>query len=817
MLKGVGPLPTGTVTFLFTDIEGSTRRLRDLGDAYADASAEHRRVLRDAFARHGGVEVDAQGDSFFVAFARAIDAVAAAREGQHALAPGPIRVRMGLHTGEPFVTDEGYVGIDVHRAARIAAAGHGGQVLASQSTRDLVRADRFRDLGEHRLKDLTAPERIYQLGDATFPPLRSLNQTNLPVEATPLIGRERELGELIPLVSEHRLVTITGPGGAGKTRLALQVAAEAVEEFEDGVWWVPLATLRDPDLVLPTVVQTLGAKNGLAEHLRNRRTLLLLDNFEQVVAAAPALFDVLAFARDVRLLVTSREPLHLSGEHEYPVPPLPEAEAVVLFIQRARAIMPTFEPDRAVAEICRRVDGLPLAVELAAARVKMLSSRAILERLERRLSLLTGGPREMPERQRTLRATVEWSYELLDDVEKRLFARIAVFAGGYMLEAAEAVCEADLDTLQSLIDKSLILRSGERFWMLETIREHALERLEESGNADELRRRHAHHFLAFAEKHDEDDSREEQVTLFTGEHDNLRAALAWLDSQAELDLELRLACSLWFFWFVRGYHAEGRWWLERGLRANPPVRLRARALHGLAALMLMQIQLERAEDLEVESLALWRELGDIRGTAESLNLLAAIVVERDPERARACFGEALDLARGVDDQRLIATVAGNLGTFAYTQGDHAGAEAALTESLTIRLERGDRIGVAHCYENLGFSALAERRYERAAGFLRQALRLFWECGVETGMVGCFEGLPSCLAAAGKSERGAVLLGAARALRRRLEYEMSSSERDTYERGLAAARGAIAEEELSTFLAEGEAMELEEAVEFALAT
>jgi predicted ATPase/class 3 adenylate cyclase len=496
-------LPSGTVTFLFTDIEGSTKLLRDLGsDEYSRVLAEHRRVLREAFAANEGVEVDTQGDAFFVAFPTAPGALGAAAQATEALAQGPIRVRMGIHTGTPHLSEDDYVGMDVHRAARIAACGHGGQVLVSASTAALVGTDGLRDLGEHRLKDLSAPERIHQLGEGDFPPLKSLHRTNLPIPSTPFLGRERELHDVHELVSraDVRLVTLTGPGGSGKTRLALQAAAAASERYPGGVFWVPLAPLRDPELVLETARQAVGARNGLAEQIGDTAMLLLFDNFEHVTDAAADVAGLLTSCPRVDLLVTSREPLHVSGEHEYPVPSLSPEEGVGFFIARARAVKPDFEGNDAVAEICRRLDDLPLALELAAARVKALSPGQIRDRLEQRLPLLTGGARDAPERQRTLRGTIEWSYELLTDEEKLLFARLAVFRGGCTLEAAEQVADANLDTLQSLVDKSLLRHSQERFWMLETIREYAVERLEHLEDAETLRLRHAEYFLRQAEE-----------------------------------------------------------------------------------------------------------------------------------------------------------------------------------------------------------------------------------------------------------------------------------------------------------------------------
>ena len=465
-------LPTGTVTFLFTDVEGSTKLLRSLGaGGYAEALAEHRRVIREACAAEGGVEVDTQGDAFFFAFPTAPGAVAAASSFTEALAVGPIQVRVGLHTGTPLVAEEGYVGADVHRAARIAAAGHGGQVLVSSSTAQLVELE-LSDLGEHRLKDLAAAERVYRLGDGDFPALKTLYRTNLPVPATPFLGRERELADIVHLLTREdvRLLTLTGPGGTGKTRLALQAAAEASDAFPDGIAWVPLAPQRDPSLVLPAVAQSLEVREqpgvALGETLRTvlsgKRALLLLDNVEHLLPAASNEIAYLGSIGGPVLLVTSRERLQLQGEQVSAVPTLDDSDAVSLFLARVRAIDARFAGNGYVRELCSKLDNLPLALELAAARTIVFSPEQIVERLGHRLDLLKGG-RDSDPRQRTLRATIEWSYDLLEDEERALFRSLSVFAGGCTYEAAEEVCGANPDTLQSLIEKSLVRRRETEF------------------------------------------------------------------------------------------------------------------------------------------------------------------------------------------------------------------------------------------------------------------------------------------------------------------------------------------------------------------
>jgi predicted ATPase/class 3 adenylate cyclase len=647
-----GP-PTGTVTLLFSDIEGSTRLLQRAGDAYAELLEVHRRLLREAFARHRGFEMDNEGDAFFVAFESANDAAGAAADAQRALAahewPGgnEIRVRMGLHTGEPQAVDGRYVGLVVHAAARIMAAGHGGQVLVSESTRALL-DDRFqlRDLGAHGLKDLPAAQQLFQLQveglPLDFPPLKTLDHrpTNLPLEPNAFIGRTRELKEAWSLLTraDARLLTLTGAGGGGKTRLALRLASGAAEQFPNGVFFVSLAPVRDWELVVPSVAQTLGLREQpgetvletLGEYLRDRRMLLLLDNFEQVLPAAPALAGLLGSAPGLNLLVTSRTPLRIAGERTYSVPPLVESESVNLFVERAQAADAEFavtdENAHDVAEICARLDGLPLAIELAAPRVRTLPPAALLRRLDDRLKLLTGGAHDAEERQRTLRATIEWSYELLPDAERELFAQLSVFVGGCRLDAAEALCKGDLDFLdglQSLVENSLLRRRSDpdgepRFWMLETIREYACELLEERGDAEDARSLHAEYFAEEAERLDVESRTGDHAAAFArldDERDNLRAALEFGDPA----LRLRLVTALWPFWAARGYIAEGQHALDEAVATTG--ERPARVLIGSCKLRILSGGGEELADDIDEALRAAVELDDAFTLAQAWNLV----------------------------------------------------------------------------------------------------------------------------------------------------------------------------------------------------
>jgi predicted ATPase len=746
-------LPTGTVTFLFTDIEGSTRLLQELGDGYAEALAEHRRLLRQAFERRGGVEVDTQGDAFFIAFARARDALAAAEEAQRALIGELLRVRMGVHTGEPLLTDDGYVGLDVHRAARICSAGHGGQVLVSDTTARLLDGAGLRDLGEHRLKDLSAPQRLYQLGREDFPPLKALNQTNLPLQPTSFIGRERELAEVVELLHSSRLVTLTGPGGSGKTRLALHVAAELAGEFGDGIWFVPLATVDDGELIGAAIAKATGAQGELEPHLQGKRALLVLDNFEHLLDDAPFVARLLAAARDIRILTTSRARLDLAAERAYAVPTLATDDAAALFRARAEAASANFDADTAVTEICERLDGLPLAIELAAARVRLLKPEQILERLSRRLDLLTGGARDAPERQRTLRSTIEWSYELLEEEERTLFARLAVFGGSFSIEAAEAVVDAGLDDLSSLVDKSLLRETGYgRFFMLETLKEFAAERLQESGERADFRSRHAEWALRLAEEAEPNlEGRAEQpiwLDKLEPERDNLRTASATLRELGRVNDALRLATALWRLWYMRGPISEGKHlvtaalasnaqdasldelravralaafdyaagkWQEAAVQAEQALELSRRAgeereeamaLLWLAAAASAQGRLQLAKEHAKASALLATRLSDLRTAAAATSMLGVLALhERDYLAAKALFEKSI-AALGGEEYGTVVNL-GNLALAAFRQGDLAEAAAKLRENLTLSLRLHDHNSTTHALEILG-AVLAAR-------------------------------------------------------------------------------------------------------------
>jgi predicted ATPase/class 3 adenylate cyclase len=851
-------LPSGTVTFLFSDIEGSTQLLHQLGDRYADALEQHRRLLREAFDRHGGVEVGTEGDSFFVAFARARDGLAAAADGQRALASHPwpdarpFRVRIGLHTGEALVTDANYVGVDVHRAARVMAAGHGGQIVVSQTTADLAaddlpKATSLRDLGEHSLKDLTLPQRLFQLSvdglPDVFPPLRTLGvrPTNLPVQPTPLIGREREVSELEELLGrpEVRLVTVTGPGGTGKTRLALQLGAELIEGFAAGVFVVDLAPIRDPALVLPTVAQTLALREQpgqsleetLGEYLRDKELLLLLDNLEQLLEAAPKLAELLAATSRLKLLATSRSPLRLAAEQHYPLETLADEDALALFLARARAARPDFALDgqrETVAEICRRVDNLPLAIELAAARVRAVSPEAILARLGSRLRLLTGGARDLPMRQQTLRAAIDWSYDLLEEEERALFRRLGVFVGGCTIDAAEAVCDPGgelaidvLDGLTSLVDKSLLRPGREvagepRFWMLETIREYATGLLQESGELDDLRRRHAEQFLALAEESTKVAYGGDQALWWArldADHDNLRAALGWSASTGEIENELRLASALWYFWMVRGLFSESRRSLEGAIArsGSAPGALRADALGAAGQVAYRQGDYAHARAFCQASLDLCRELGDELGTARMLVALANVAVgEGEYEHAMAEYEQARGRFHALGDKGRLAAVVANMGAVANVQRRFQLGRRLGEEALALQRDLGNSEAATISLHNIGRIDLRTGHLADAAELFRESLESACELDYRELIALCLEACAELATADDEPARAARLLGAADSLFDELGVIKMGDEAESYEETVRALVEHLGEPAFEAARTEGRALTLDEA-------
>jgi predicted ATPase/class 3 adenylate cyclase len=857
--------PSGTVTLVFTDIEGSTRLLHELGqDAYLDALAAHRQILRNAFARHSGYEVDYEGDAFFYAFQSASEALAAVSETMAGLKEGPIRIRVGVHTCEPGLDPPKYVGMDVHLAARVMAAGHGGQVLLSQTTRDLVgEGVGVRDLGEHRLRDLLAPQRLYQLQvegvPSDFPALKTLGSrpTNLPVQPTPLIGREKELAEVRLLLSRDdvRLLTLTGVGGTGKTRLALQVAADLIEGFPNGVFFVSLASVSDVDLVLPTIAQSLGLREQrgetlldmLNEYLREKQLLLLLDNFEQILKAAPSVRSLLGSASGLRVLVTSRIPLHLSGERTYPVPPLGlpnpnrlpdlstlrQVDAVSLFIARAEAAKPDFtltnDNAPAIAEICIRLDGLPLALELAAARIRVLPAQTLLARLGQRLRLLTGGAQDLEERQRTLSATIAWSYDLLSDQEKMLFARLGQFVGGCRIDAAEALCDPEdelgsdvLGGLASLAEKSLLSQTedvdGEpRFSMLETIREYALERLQESGEAEQIRDRHAACFLRLAEGN-VGQVGEPPLPLLAAEQPNLRAALGWFAQRGDGESQLRLAVALARFWLSGGSGAEGLAQLEAALVAAPaaPTGLRARAFLAAASIAMRTGDYERTVSAAREALEPFRASGDERGAAEALRLTAGgLRLGGNPAGTTALLEESLALARKLGDPVLTSLALVVLGAFAQDEGDDLRAYELCAEGRAILKAQPTReLEEVVATAQFGNVALGLGRHDEAEAAYQESLLLAWQLGAEATAYYPLLGLAALRVQTGKASQAAKLAGVIERIFEETGFTLEPWERDLRERTLAEVRARLTDAEFEAELACGRALDLDQVIQLA---
>lgn len=798
-------LPSGTVTFLFTDIEGSTRLLEEHGEGYDTLLEQHHRVIRETLARNHGVEVDTQGDAFFIAFERSSDAVATAVEAQRRL---EVPVRMGIHSGEARRTEDGYVGIDVHRAARICSAGHGGQVLVSETAAAFVEVELV-DLGEHRLKDFDEATRLYQVGREAFPPLRTISNTNLPRPASSFVGREEEVREIAgQLEAGTRLLTLTGPGGTGKTRLAIEAAAEVVPHFKAGVFWIGLAPLREPALVLQAISESVGAKNGLAEHIADRELLLLLDNLEQVVAAAPQIASLIERCPNLAILVTSRELLRVQGEVEYAVLPLAQPEAVRLFCARAG-----LDSDDAVEELCRRLDNLPLALELAAARTRVFSPQQILERLSQRLDLLKGG-RDAEARQSTLRAMIEWSHELLTDRERMLFADLAVFAGGCTLEAAEEVATADVDTLQSLVEKSLVRHSGERFWMLETIRELALERLEESGRGDELRQRLADWMLRLAREakpHLNASDQVEWLERIDAERDNLRAVLDRALETGEPQIALELGGDLCHFWWIRA-PSEGLAWIERALSADGgPPAVTAAALDAAGGCAWFLGDAERALELFERGLTIYRELDDRPGVGLMLNRLGPplVALGRDDEAGKV-VAEAASIHRDLGNKQELALSLQILGARAFEKRDVQTAIELLEESAALARESGDLHMLVYAVANLAEGAFVGGELDAADRYSLEHLELANELGDKVSLIFGLAVRAIVLKRSGDEERAGALWGASERLDVELGETMWRRERHQYD-DLLGERGPRFDQGLE----EGTKLSLEQAVQLGL--
>jgi predicted ATPase/class 3 adenylate cyclase len=867
-------LPTGTVTFLFTDIEGSTRLLQELGESYEQVLDDHARLLRRAIQEGRGVEIRTEGDSFFAVFGSATGAVRGAVQAQRALAAnswshgGPLRVRMGMHTGEGRLGGDDYLGIDVNRAARIAAAGHGGQVLLSEATRALVehalpRGVSVRDLGQHRLKDLAHPEHLHDLVIeglvSDFLPLRSLEvPTNLPLQLTSFLGRSREVAQAVALLAEHRLVTLTGPGGTGKTRLALEVATSVLPDFPDGVWFVDLAPVSDPGLVIPAIAQALGVReergralaDTLADHLRVKRLLLVPDNFEHLLEASNAIERLLGMAPELRVLATSRAPLGLYGEQEQHVPPLPLPdlgrlpklevlegyEVMALFVERGRTARPDFALNeanaRAVAEICGRLDGLPLAIELAATRLKILSPQAILVRLSERLDLLTATGRTTHPRQRSLRGAIEWSFDLLDEPEQRLFARLSVFAGGADVEAVEAVAnpegELRMDTLNglvSLVDKSLVRQTetaegDPRFGMLETIKQFARERLDRGMDGPATRRRHAEHFLALAadsEPHLVGKDQAAWLERWEREHDNLQAALRWAIEAGETGQGMRAAAAMWRFWHQRGHFAVGRTLLERQL-AEPDVgrtATRAKAHGAAGSLAYWQTDPQGTEGHYEESLAIYRELGDKKGIADGVYNIAFVPILRGQhfEQSRHMLEQALGLYREIGDEEGIAKSKGDIAFFLTMEGEYEKALPLVEEAVARSRTRGDMFHLADDLLGLGqINRLLGNHEDSRAAYL-QALDILERADSPAGIASALQMMSPLEGARGRHDRAVRLFAAAEAINESIGGG-HPPEASLIGDPVGEAREALGDEVVDRAIAEGRAMTRGEAVAYA---
>ncbi|HUF06194.1 MAG TPA: tetratricopeptide repeat protein [Candidatus Binatia bacterium] len=910
---------SGTVTLVFTDIDGSTRLLDQLGDAYATLLDDHHRIMGVAMEAHGGDRVDAAGDGLFFSFATARGALVACIEAQRAIAahawPGEVevKVRMGMHTGEPLSATTGFIGIDVHRAARISAAAHGGQILVSGAAHGLIgptlpEGVSVRDLGEHRLKDLATMERLYQAVapglPADFPPVRSLETlpNNLPRQLSSFVGRVQEIADAEERLGQTSILTLTGPGGVGKTRLALEVGAHLVDSFDDGVWFVELGALSEGALIEATIASALqlkpssvGTIDMLLEGLAGRRMLLILDNCEHLLDRLVEIAgELLRHCPDLQLLATSREALGMAGESLMPVPSmtvpvasepgdaqalerLNACDAARLFLERGRAVQPSFtlteENCEAVAQICRRLDGIPLAVELAAARVRSLPPRQIAARLDDRFRLLTGGSRTALPRHRTLRAAFDWSFDLLPEAEQVLLQRLSVFGGSFSLEAAEGVCEGGaierdgvIDLLSNLVDKSLLMpeegSNEARYRLLETIRDYAQERLSESAEAPALYGRHRDWFIALVGQ-----ARPgffigpEQATWLqrlSDDHDNLRAALQWAHEDPNgAKAELALASGLWRFWEIRGHLVEGSAWLERALaRTGGEVSARrANALTGAAVLATQRGDPAAALAAHEASLLLQRELGNPLAISAACNNVASAVIEQGNfDRGRELYREAIELSRAggdlqsaaltllnladlearqrrdaeaddlyaqsiqtfetFDDLWGVAQATSRLALVSRRRGDLAAARTRYEDAMSLYRRLGDQRAEARMLAGLGDVTAQEGDLDGAAKIYRRSLSLRGELGDRVGVASMLERLAGVAEA--EPERAARLLGMAAGLRQAVGAPLSAAATAELDQFLAGLTRTLGAEALEAAMADGRRASLEAAIAYASA-
>jgi predicted ATPase/class 3 adenylate cyclase len=872
-------LPTGTVTFLFTDLEGSTQLWDRQPEAMRAALGRHDRLLRQAAEKHGGNVFKTGGDAFCMAFHSAPQALAAALEAQLALhvedwgQAGPLRARAALHTGAVEVRDGDYFGPALNRVARLLSIGHGGQTLLSHSTAELLQdtlpeSTTLRDMGTHRLKDLQRPEQVFQLVHpglaADFPPLRSLDALpqNLPLQLTSFVGRESQLATLTGLLKTTRLLTLTGAAGSGKTRLALQLAAERAEDYPEGIWFIDLAALTDPALVPQTVAAALSVRevpgrplpDVLAEALRPRTLLLVLDNCEHLIESCAELAErLLRACPGVWVLATSREALNVAGEVAWPVPALSipdprdlphnepanslsQYEAVRLFVERAVMAKPDFTVTNqnapAVAQICHQLDGVPLAIELAAARVKVMAVEQIAARLNDRFRLLTGGSRTALPRHQTLRAAIDWSYGLLSEPERQVLRRLSVFAGGWSLEAAEAVCAGEglegweaLELQAHLIDKSLVLLEqtpgGEaRYRLLGTIRQYAADRLVEAGEAAATRDRHFDWYLDLAQKAEPElrgARSAEWLERLEQEHENLRAALEWsVAREDDGEPALRLAGELGRFWYTRSYFDEGSHWLEvaRTKAVAAAAAPQARALRWSAALKVQQGIRDQARELLEQALKLYRELDDKRGLARALISMGNVHLGgSDPEVGRPFYEEGLAAARKVGDMRDAATALGNLGELARLGGDLESARTYYQESVDAHGE-SETEGLSVSLFNLGQLSLLANDSATARGLYHASLTISAKLGARTMIAAAWDGLAGVAVLEGQPERAGRLIGAAEAMRKAINAKVDASDLPLYERTVAAVDAALGKQAFTAARAAGAALPLERAVELA---